>query len=267
MPFAGYLMPIEYIGIIAEHRAVRSTMGMFDLSHMGELVITGSDALHAVDALMTNEITNLDSGQARYTPMRLENGGIVDDLLVYRYPDRVMLVVNASNIDKDLAWVRDHLPPDVYVSNVSDDIALIAIQGPHATHYVQRMTDVQLDQIGYYHFSEGDVANVPATISRTGYTGEDGLELYVHAVRAPELWRALAGAGEPGRPALVGLGARDTLRLEAGLALYGNDIDETTNPLESGLGWTVKLDGRSFVGSDALRKQKSDGVNRRTGCV
>jgi aminomethyltransferase len=262
-PFAGYVMPIEYTGIIAEHRAVRSAMGMFDLSHMGEFIVSGEGALEAVDRLMTNEITSLDVGQVRYTPMCLDSGGIVDDLLVYRFPDRVMLVVNASNIEKDWEWITSHLPSNVRTRNVSDDIALIAVQGPDATTFVQSMTDVDLTPIGYYHFREGKVSDLPATISRTGYTGEDGLELYVEALFAADLWEALVSVGKPRGLALAGLGARDTLRLEAGLALYGNDIDETTTPLESGLGWTVKLEGRDFVGADSLRRQKAEGLTRR----
>jgi aminomethyltransferase len=264
VPFAGFEMPIQYAGITSEHKAVRTTMGMFDLSHMGEFIVRGGDYLSVIDGLMTNEITNLEIGQARYTPMCFEHGGIVDDLLVYRYDNHVMLVVNASNIDKDLAWVRSHVSSDVCVDNVSDDTALIAVQGPDASAFVQTFTDRDLSSIGYYHFVEGMVATVPATMSRTGYTGEDGFELYVDADRAEEVWRALLAAGAPKGLCPVGLGARDTLRLEAGLALYGNDIDDSTSPLEGGLGWTVKLDGRDFVGAAALRKQKADGVTRRS---
>ena len=264
VPFAGYVMPIQYQGITAEHKAVRSGMGMFDLSHMGEFLVRGDDELAAIDSLMTNEIANLDVWQARYTPMCFESGGIVDDLLVYRYPDHLMLVVNASNIEKDLKWVRDHVPAGVEVENASDATALIAVQGPQASSFLQTLTDYPLDSIAYYHFAEGTVAGVSATISRTGYTGEDGLELYVPADTAAELWRKLREAGEPRGLTLVGLGARDTLRLEAGLALYGNDIDDVTTPLEGGLGWTVKLDNRDFIGADALRRQKAEGVRRRS---
>jgi len=263
VPFAGYLMPIEYAGIIAEHRAVRSGMGMFDLSHMGEFVVSGQRAIAGVDCLMTNDVAGLEVGQARYTPMCLGNGGIVDDLLVYRYPEHLMLVVNASNIDKDLAWILRHVPDGVEVANRSDDIALIAVQGPDATALVQSVSTQDLARIEYYHFSEGEVAGIAATVSRTGYTGEDGVELYVDRTQATSLWKSLWQAGEPRGLTLVGLGARDTLRLEASLALYGNDIDETTTPLEAGLSWTVKLAGRNFVGSEPLTQQKESGVTRR----
>ncbi|HEV3312868.1 MAG TPA: glycine cleavage system aminomethyltransferase GcvT [Chloroflexota bacterium] len=262
-PFANYLMPIEYTGIIGEHRDVRTRMGMFDLSHMGELRVTGDDALSGVDGLMTNSIANLEIWQARYTPMCTPDGGIVDDLLVYRFPDWLMLVVNASNIEKDLAWVRDHLPSGVQVIDESERIALIAVQGPLAPGFVQSLTGDPMDQLGYYHFLYGEISGIGVTISRTGYTGEDGVELYVRERDAGDLWDVLWRAGQPKGLAAIGLGARDTLRLEAGLALYGNDIDETTAPLEAGLGWTVKLDGREFIGADALRRLKDKGLSRR----
>ena len=264
VPFAGFIMPIQYRGITTEHRAVRSGVGMFDLSHMGEFIVEGGDYLSAIDHLMTNEIANLAIWQARYTPMCYDNGTIVDDLLVYRYPDHLMLVVNASNIDKDLSWIREHLPAEVRVEDRSDETALIAIQGPRASEFLQGLTDVRLDDIAYYHFVEGEIGGVDRTISRTGYTGEDGLELYAAADQAEGLWETLATAGADVSLELIGLGARDTLRLEAGLALYGNDIDDTTTPLEGGLGWTVKLDGRDFVGAEALRAQKASGVPRRS---
>ena len=263
VPFAGYSMPVEYAGILSEHRAVRSAMGMFDLSHMGEFKVTGATAAEAVDELMTNSIANLAPWQVRYTPMCLDSGGIVDDLLVYRHPDHMMLVVNASNIDKDYRWVEEHLPAPAKLENISDDVALIAIQGPKAVGFIQSLTTVEVDKVPYYSFSEGIVAGILATLSRTGYTGEDGVELYVTAARAAELWRELRDKGEPLGLAPVGLGARDTLRLEAGLALYGNDIDESTTPLEAGLGWTVKLEGRKFPGHEAIAQQKTSGLTRR----
>lgn len=263
VPFAGYLMPLEYTGILGEHRAVRQRMGMFDLSHMGEFLVRGSGALEAVDRVVTNEVRNLEIWQARYSPMCTEEGGIVDDLLVYRYPDRVMLVVNASNIAKDFAWISKHIGSDALLTDVSDEVALIAVQGPQSVEFTQSLTTLDIEAIGYYHFSDGEVAGVPATISRTGYTGEDGIELYVHSNRAAELWRALWEMGEERGLALAGLGARDTLRLEAGLALYGNDITEQTSPFDAGLGWTVKLGSRCFVGCDALQAQKERGLDRR----
>ena len=264
VPFGGFLMPIQYTGITVEHKAVRAAMGMFDLSHMGDFAVLGGDLARAIDRLVSNEIAYLSIGQARYTPMCFDHGGIVDDLLVYRFANHLMLVVNASNIGKDFDWVRSHLPTRVEVQNVSDESALIAIQGPRASGFAQTLTETPLDSIQYYHFAEGEVAGVPVIISRTGYTGEDGLELYVRADRAVELWRALRAAGDSKGLALVGLGARDTLRLEAGLALYGNDIDDHTSPLEGGLGWTVKLEGRDFIGADALRAQKAAGLKRRS---
>jgi aminomethyltransferase len=238
-------------------------MGMFDLSHMGELRVTGRDMIQAVDRLMTNEVATLDIHQARYTPMCYPDGGIVDDLLVYRFQDHIMLVVNASNVDKDVQWIRDHIGDGVDVDNVSDAVALIAVQGPAASAFVQSLTDTDLGYIGYYHFATGTVAGVDSVISRTGYTGEDGFELYVGAEDALRLWQALRRQGEPDGLTLIGLGARDTLRLEAGYMLYGNDIDQTTSPLEAGLGWAVKFLDSDFVGRDALERQKAEGVPRR----
>lgn len=263
VPFGGFLMPIQYTGIIDEHRAVRCNMGMFDLSHMGEFTVWGDGAREAVDALVANDVCSLEIGQVRYTPMCYPDGGIVDDLLVYRFPDHLLLVVNASNIDKDFEWMRQHLPPSVRLENESDGIALIAVQGPKSEGFLQRFTDMDLATIGYYHFKIGMFAEVEATLSRTGYTGEDGFELYVPGRDASRVWDALWSTGEPEGLRLVGLGARDTLRLEAGYMLYGNDIDETTSPLEAGLGWTVKFQDRDFIGRGVLERQKADGVRRR----
>jgi aminomethyltransferase len=267
VPFAGFLMPIQYSGIIDEHRAVRTAMGMFDLSHMGEFVVTGPDAVAAVDGLVTNDIRGLAVGQVRYTPMCYPDGGIVDDLLVYRFPDHLLLVVNASNIEKDLSWVREHVPDSVTVEDVSDRTGLIAVQGPRSAAFLQTLTDVDLASMAYYHFTSGTVAGVEAIISRTGYTGEDGFELYLDAAVAPAVWQTLyqRGTAEGLKP--IGLGARDTLRLEAGYMLYGNDIDNTTNPLEAGLGWTVKLGEHDFIGRGALERQKADGLTRRMVAV
>ena len=263
VPFAGYLMPIQYTGILDEHRAVRTNVGMFDLSHMGELEVTGADAVSAVDRLVTNDVVGLEEGQIRYTPMCYPDGGIVDDLLVYRFPDHLMLVVNASNIDKDLEWVRSHLEGDASVEDRSDATALIAVQGPHAQALLQELTDVDLAAIPYYHFTTGVVAGKEAIISRTGYTGEDGFELYVDPDVAPSVWEALLDHGRSRDLKRIGLGARDTLRLEAGFMLYGNDIDQTTSPLEAGLGWTVKFGEHDFIGRKTLEEQKDRGVGRR----
>jgi len=260
-------MPVQYTGIIEEHRAVRENMGMFDLSHMGEFRVSGQEALGAIDYLVTNDIRGLDVHQVRYTPMCYGDGGIVDDLLVYRFPDHLMLVVNASNIDKDMDWIRQHVPSGVHVENISDDVALIAVQGPRAEEFLRPLTEVDLEGVAYYHSVTGRVAGVDAIISRTGYTGEDGFELYVASDAAPELWSELRSRGEPDGLKLVGLGARDTLRLEAGYMLYGNDIDETTSPLEAGLGWTVKFLDGDFVARDVLEQQKAEGVKRRMVAV
>jgi len=263
VPFAGFSMPLQYAGIIDEHRAVRQAMGIFDLSHMGEFRLTGPDAVAAVDLLVTNDVRGMETGQVKYTPMCYPDGGIVDDILVYRYADRMMLVVNAANIDKDLDWVRGHVEGDVVLDDVSDDTALIAVQGPKAEALLQQLTDLELNSIPYYHFAEGEVGGVRATISRTGYTGEDGFELYVAPEDTAPLWRRLLEQGEPDGLRRAGLGARDTLRLEAGYMLYGNDIDHTTSPLEAGLGWTVKFGENDFVGRGVLEGQKARGTPRR----
>ena len=246
---------------------MRSALGMFDLSHMGELNVSGPRALQAIDRLMTNDIAGLEIGQIRYTPMTYPDGGIVDDLLVYRFPNHLMLVVNAANIDKDLAWIKDHLPDSVVVENASDQTALIAVQGPRAEGFLQAFTEAALASIPYYHFVEGAIAGVPAIISRTGYTGEDGFEFYLQDREAPGVWRQLLERGADVGLLPVGLGARDTLRLEAGLMLYGNDIDATTSPLEAGLGWTVKFDNRDFTGREVLERQKAEGLQRRMVAV
>jgi aminomethyltransferase len=263
VPFAGFTMPLQYTGIIPEHRAVREAAGLFDLSHMGEFRVSGSDAVEAIDRLVTNDIAGLDVGQVRYTPMTYPDGGIVDDLLVYRFTDHLMLVVNAANIEKDIAWIRDHLEGDVSLRDESDQTALIAIQGPRAGEILQKLTETDLSGIGYYHFTTGRVAGLEAVISRTGYTGEDGFELYVAPTDARAIWRALLEAGSDQGILPVGLGARDTLRLEAAYMLYGNDIDSTTSPLEAGLGWTVKFGEAGFLGREVMEQQKVSGLERR----
>jgi aminomethyltransferase len=262
VPFGGFQMPVQYTGIVDEHVTVRQAMGLFDLSHMGEFRVRGEQALTAVDSLVTNDIAGLDEGQIRYTPMCFPAGGIVDDILVYRFPDHVKLVVNAANIEKDLTWVKDHVPPGVQVDDESDSVALLALQGPRADELLQTLTTLDLTAIPYYHFDSGQVAGVQAVVSRTGYTGEDGFELYVQPEYAARLWQSLLERGSPDGLKPIGLGARDTLRLEACYLLYGNDIDQTTSPLEAGLGWTVKLD-HDFVGRTTLEQQKTAGVARR----
>jgi aminomethyltransferase len=262
VPFAGYEMPVQYpAGITAEHRAVREACGVFDVSHMGEFVVTGPDAVAFVNRVTTNDVAKLAVGQAHYSTILNERGTIEDDCLVYRTADRLMLVVNASNREKDLAHVlryRDGF--DVAVEDRSDDYALLAVQGPKAEAALQPLTETDLSAIAYYWFAEGSVAGVSGIISRTGYTGEDGFELYVPAADAPRLWDALLATG---RVTPCGLGARDTLRLEMGMALYGNDIDDTVTPYEGNLAWLVKLAKGDFVGKAALEAQKAAGVPRR----
>lgn len=265
VPFAGFEMPVQYpVGITAEHHAVRTDAGLFDVCHMGEFVLRGPQALDLIQKITVNDASNLDVWQAQYSAMCLESGGIIDDLLVYRGPDHYMLVVNASNKEKDLAWVLKHADAfDVEVSDKSDETALIAIQGPRAAGIVQELTDTKLDDIGYYRFALGSVAGVEGVISRTGYTGEDGFELYIPNEGGMALWTALMEAGEDKSLIATGLGCRDSLRLEMGYALYGNDLDENHTPLESGLGWITKLEKGEFIGRDVLVKQKEEGVTRR----
>jgi len=265
VPFAGFEMPVQYpSGIIAEHKAVRTHAGLFDVCHMGEFVLRGPQALELIQKITVNDASNLEVWQAQYSAMCLESGGIIDDLLVYRGPDHYMLVVNASNKGKDLAWVRDHAPAfDVEVTDESEDTALLAIQGPRAAEIVQGLTNTELEGIGYYHFALGSVAGVDGVISRTGYTGEDGFELYVPVEAGMKLWDALMEAGEGVSLTPTGLGCRDSLRLEMGYALYGNDLDDLHTPLESGLGWITKLNKGDFIGRDVLVRQKEAGVTRR----
>jgi aminomethyltransferase len=265
VPFAGFEMPVQYpTGITAEHQAVRKAAGLFDVCHMGEFVLRGPQALDLIQAITVNDASKLNEWQAQYSAMCLENGGIIDDLLVYRGPDHYMLVVNASNKDKDLAWVQEHARDfDVSVEDKSDATALLAIQGPRASEILETLTATDLEGIGYYRFALGDVAGVDGVISRTGYTGEDGFELYVPAEGGMELWNALMEAGASRGLIPTGLGCRDSLRLEMGYALYGNDLDEEHNPLESSLGWITKMDKGDFIGREALARQKEKGVDRR----
>jgi aminomethyltransferase len=265
VPFAGFEMPVQYpTGITAEHRAVRSAAGLFDVSHMGEFLIRGPQALDLVQRVTINDASTIELGQAQYSAMCYEAGCVVDDLLVYRYPDRYMLVVNASNLEKDWAWVSEHADGlDVDLQNVSDETALLALQGPAARGILQPLTGVNLDAVSYYRFVEGEVRGMPATIAGTGYTGEDGFELYVSSDDAVELWRTLLAAGKGAGLVPTGLGARDSLRLEMGYALYGNELDDQHTALESGLAWITKLEKGDFVGRDALLQQKKEGLPRR----
>ena len=265
VPFAGYGMPVQYGGpeggVKAEHEAVRGRAGLFDVSHMGEVVFRGPDAERAVQRLVTRDVSRLETGQAGYAAVCYEDGGTVDDVLVYKNPDDFLIVVNAANREKDIAHFRDHTGDlDVEIVDESDDWALLALQGPEAAGILGNFTDVGLAGLKYYRYVVGEVDGHYAVISRTGYTGEDGFELYVRPDSAAPLWRRLVEAGAT--PA--GLGARDTLRLEAGMCLYGNELDPDTTPLEAGIGFAVHLDKEEdFVGRGALRRQKEEGLRKR----
>ncbi len=263
--FGGYEMPVQYSGIIEEHLAVRNSVGVFDVSHMGEVEVGGNGALAFLQTMTVNDISKLAEGHAQYSAMCYEDGGIVDDLLVYHLGDRYMLVVNAANIEKDFQWLCSHVSGDVQLKDVSDNTALLAVQGPKSLATLQKLTSVDLSAIQYYHFVKGNLAGVQVIISRTGYTGELGFELFfdADAKTCEEVWQAIMEAGEEFRIAPVGLGARDTLRLEMGYCLYGNDIDATTNPLEAGLGWITKLSKGDFIGKAALERVKQNGIKRR----
>jgi glycine cleavage system T protein (aminomethyltransferase) len=263
--FGGWEMPVQYSGIMEEHRAVRTQAGLFDVSHMGEFKIEGPDALAFLQHLVPNDVSRLAMNQALYTQLCLPDGGTVDDLIIYHLADNhYMLVVNAANIDKDLAWVEQQAKGfDVQVTNQSDTTALLALQGPEAQAILQPLTKVELSTVRYYHCEPGIVDGINCIISRTGYTGEDGFELYCAPADAPKLWNDLLAAGKERGLLPVGLGARDTLRLEAGYCLYGHELDEQTNPLEASLGWTVKLNKDEFIGRDALLKVKEQGPKRK----
>jgi aminomethyltransferase len=264
--FGGYEMPVQYSGIIEEHKAVRSGAGLFDVSHMGEFEIRGSGAQELVQRVTTNDVSKLSDGKAQYSAMCYPDGGIVDDLLVYRTGDTFMLVVNASNIGKDLEWIRSNAAGlSAEVIDRSDEISLLAIQGPASLAALQKITPADLSAIPYYSFVRTAVAGVPMLVSRTGYTGELGFEIYFDSAvgTGEKVWHAVMDAGRNKGIVPVGLGARDTLRLEMGYCLYGNDIDATTNPLEAGLGWITKLGKGEFIGSAELKNVKRDGVKRK----
>ena len=262
VPFAGYEMPVQYSqGITVEHKAVRERCGLFDVSHMGEFIIRGARAVDFVNYVTTNDVAALAIGQVHYSTILNDRGTIEDDCLVYRFADKIMMVVNASNVDKDFAHIARHADTfGVTLENISDDMGLLALQGPKAASILQPLTETDLSTIKYYHFAEGSVAGMPMIISRTGYTGEDGFELYHDVKYSDKLWDALMAAGDV-TPA--GLGCRDTLRLEMGMALYGNDIDDTVTPLEANLAWLVKLKKGEFVGSPVLNEQKANGVAKK----
>jgi aminomethyltransferase len=264
--FGGWDMPVEYSGIVDEHLAVRSRAGLFDVSHMGQIEIAGTDALKAVQHITSNDASRLSVNQAHYSALTTPQGTFVDDVLTYKLSDQhFMFVVNASNIIKDFKWITEQIAGvgDAVAVNTSSRYALIALQGPAARDVLQTLTGVNLGEVKYYWFTTGEVANVLATISRTGYTGEDGFEVFVPPAQAERVWNAILMAGKPAGVVPAGLGARDTLRLEAAMRLYGNDMDETTTVLEADLGWIVGWKKEEFIGADVLRRQKAEGTPRK----
>lgn len=265
--FAGFEMPIQYESIMSEHEATRQAVGLFDVSHMGKFHIAGQDAEKLINGLVTNDISGLVDGQAIYSPMCYEDGGTVDDILVYRYTETsFLLVVNAANKDKDYGWVENHLLEGVSLMDITETLCQIAVQGPKAVELVQSLTDQVIDDLAYYHFkNDVIVAGVPMLVSRTGYTGEDGYELYFQEDKAHEIWQLLLTEGASLGIKPCGLGARDTLRFEAGMPLYGNELSEDINPIEAGLNYFIKLDKESFIGKNALTKYKEDQRRKMVG--
>jgi aminomethyltransferase len=265
--FGGWDMPVEYSGIVDEHMAVRTRAGLFDVSHMGEIEIAGADALKAVQHITSNDASRLAVNQIQYSALTTPQGTFVDDVLTYKMGDEhFLLVVNASNIVKDFHWITEHvraLPGDAVAVNTSSRYALLALQGPAARETLQTLTGVDLSAIKYYWFATGEVAGVRATISRTGYTGEDGFEVFVPPAAAERVWDAILQAGKDAGVVPAGLGARDTLRLEASMRLYGNDMDETTTVVEADLGWIVGWKKDAFLGSDVLKRQKAEGPAKK----
>ena len=261
--FAGYLMPIQYKSITEEHLAVRSAAGLFDVSHMGELIFKGEGAAELLNYLTVNNTAKLEIGQVQYSAMCYPNGGIIDDLLVYRFPDHYMMVVNAANIEKDFRHISNYSRSEVDITDKSDDTALLALQGPKSGAILQRLTKADLSSVQYYCFIEDEVSGIKTVISRTGYTGEYGFELYVDNENAGKLWDAIMDAGEKDGLKPVGLAARDTLRLEMKYALYGNDISQDTDPFEAGLGWITKMKKGDFIGRAALEEVRKKGISRK----
>ena len=264
VPFAGYNMPVTYEGINAEHATVRNGVGVFDVSHMGEFILKGENALDLIQRVTSNDASKLYNGKVQYSCLPNHDGGIVDDLLVYRIDEKTyMLVVNASNIEKDWNWIQQFNTNDVEMHNISDKTSLLAIQGPKAADALQTLTDVDLASMEYYTFVKGTFAGVDnVVISATGYTGAGGFEIYFDNEHADKIWDAIFEVGEPFNIKPIGLGARDTLRLEMGFCLYGNDIDDTTSPIEAGLGWITKF-SKPFTNSEALQAQKEAGIQKK----
>lgn len=264
VPFAGYNMPVRYSSDIEEHMTVRNGVGVFDVSHMGEFLIKGTDALDLIQRVTSNDASKLVDGQAQYSCLPNETGGIVDDLIVYKVKDNYyMLVVNASNIEKDWNWISKFNTKNASMMNISDDFCLFAVQGPKGAATLQKLTSIDLSAIKYYHFAMGEMAGINGVvISNTGYTGAGGFEIYVMKNDAEKMWHAIFEAGKEFDIKPIGLGARDTLRLEMGFCLYGNDIDDTTSPLEGGLGWITKFT-KDFTNSAWIKKQKEEGVKKK----
>lgn len=263
--FGGWELPVQFQGIVAEHEAIRRKAGLFDVSHMGEFLVSGQHVEAFLQKMMTNDLSRLSVDQAQYTLMCYEDGGTVDDLLVYKLSDdRYMLVVNASNIDKDYKWLSDHLVEDIVINNVSAETALIALQGPASSAILAEISATSFDHLAPFHFIQNaSICDASVLLSRTGYTGEDGFEIYCSAADAPAIWTGLLHAGEPYGLVPAGLGARDTLRFEARLPLYGQELSSTISPLEAGLGFFVKLNKGDFIGRDALMLQKDQGLPRK----
>ena len=264
VPFAGYNMPVQYEGVTAEHETVRNGVGVFDVSHMGEFLLTGPKALDLIQKVTTNDASVLTIGRAQYSCMPNGNGGIIDDLIIYRMKEeQYLIVVNASNIEKDWNWISKHNTDGVEMRNLSDDYSLLAIQGPKAVEAMQPLSSIDLSAIKYYHFEVADFAGIDhVIISATGYTGSGGFEIYCKNDQVEQVWNKVFEAGAPFGIKPIGLAARDTLRLEMGFCLYGNDIDDTTSPIEAGLGWITKFT-KSFTDSDQLKSEKEEGVNRK----
>ncbi len=266
VPFAGFEMPVQYpSGIVQEHLAVRNAVGLFDVSHMGEFRIRGNDALAFLQKVTINDVAKIGTHRVQYTAMCDEDGGIIDDLLLYRLDDSYLMVVNAANAEKDLAWIRSHADGDVDIADESEETILLAVQGPRSLETLSGLSSVPLRELEYYSWTDSSVAGVPALVSRTGYTGELGFEIYIQNKpgAASNVWDAIVDAGKEFGIIPIGLGARDTLRLEMGFCLYGNDIDRTTNPLEAGLGWITKFDKGEFIGREAIMSARDSGLQRR----
>lgn len=261
--FAGYWMPIQYSGIMSEHRKVRKSVGLFDVSHMGEFKISGAHALDFLQQVTINNVSKLAINQVQYSALCYESGGIVDDLLVYRLEDYYITVVNASNLEKDFNWMKAHLIDGAQIANVSDRYTLLAVQGPDSLNTLKKILSVDISNLPFYWLTQGQIAGIDALISRTGYTGELGYEIGFAPEHSEKVWNAIMDAGQEFEIEPIGLAARDTLRLEMKYCLYGNDIDQTTNPLEAGLGWITKLKKGDFIGREAILKAKKEGIKRK----